>query len=59
MNWNFDVLPDFIFNGLSLGAIYGTVALALVLIFKATTLINFATGELNAGTLRPTKNVFL
>ena len=43
MNWNFDVLPDFIFNGLSLGAIYGTVALALVLIFKATTLINFAT----------------
>jgi branched-chain amino acid transport system permease protein len=46
MNWNFDILPDFIFNGLSLGAIYGTVALALVLIFKATTLINFATGEL-------------
>ena len=46
MTWNFDVLPDFIFNGLSLGAIYGTVALALVLIFKATTLINFATGEL-------------
>ena len=46
MNWNFDVLPDFIFNGLSLGAIYGAVALSLVLIFKATTLINFATGEL-------------
>ena len=46
MTWNFDILPDFIFNGLSLGAIYGTVALALVLIFKATTLINFATGEL-------------
>ena len=46
MTWNFDILPDFIFNGLSLGAIYGTVAVAQVLIFKATTLINFATGEL-------------
>jgi branched-chain amino acid transport system permease protein len=46
MTWNFDILPDFVFNGLSLGAIYGTVALSLVLIFKATTLINFATGEL-------------
>ena len=47
MTWNFDILPDFVFNGLSLGAIYGTVALSLVLIFKATTLINFATGELS------------
>ena len=46
VNWNFDILPDFIFNGLSLGAIYAVVALALVLIFKATTLINFAQGEL-------------
>jgi branched-chain amino acid transport system permease protein len=39
-------LPDFIFNGLSLGAIYAVVAVALVVIFKATTLINFAQGEL-------------
>ena len=46
VTWNFDILPDFIFNGLSLGAIYAVVALALVLIFKATTLINFAQGEL-------------
>ena len=46
INWNFDILPDFIFNGLQAGAIYATVALALVLIFKATTLINFAQGEL-------------
>ena len=46
MNWNFDILPNFIFNGLSLGAIYAVVAVALVLIFKATTLINFAQGEL-------------
>ena len=46
VNWNFDILPDFIFNGLRDGAVYAAVALALVLIFKATTLINFATGEL-------------
>ncbi|WP_419920839.1 branched-chain amino acid ABC transporter permease [Candidatus Poriferisodalis sp.] len=46
MNWNFEILPDFIFNGLRDGAVYAAVALALVLIFKATTLINFATGEL-------------
>ena len=46
VNWNFEILPDFIMNGLRDGALYGAVALALVLIFKATTLINFATGEL-------------
>lgn len=36
------------FNGLELGSIYAVVALSLVLIFKATTLINFAQGELSA-----------
>ncbi len=46
MNWNWEILPEFIINGLRDGAVYGAVALALVLIFKATTLINFATGEL-------------
>ena len=46
MDWNLDILPVFIMNGLRDGAVYGAVALALVLIFKATTLINFATGEL-------------
>ena len=35
-----------LFDGLELGAIYAVVAVALVLIFKATTLINFAQGEL-------------
>ena len=35
-----------LFDGLTLGAMYATVAIALVLIFKATTLINFAQGEL-------------
>ncbi|WP_419945580.1 branched-chain amino acid ABC transporter permease [Candidatus Poriferisodalis sp.] len=46
MNWNWGILPDYIMNGLRDGALYAAVALALVLIFKATTLINFATGEL-------------
>ncbi|MDY7102390.1 MAG: branched-chain amino acid ABC transporter permease [Actinomycetota bacterium] len=35
-----------LFDGLTLGSIYAVVALALVLIFKATTLINFAQGEM-------------
>ena len=35
-----------IIDGLTNGAIYSVVAIALVLIFKATTLINFAQGEL-------------
>jgi branched-chain amino acid transport system permease protein len=35
-----------LFAGLSLGATYAMVALALVMIYKATTLINFAQGEL-------------
>ena len=34
-----------IFDGLSNGSTYAMIALALVLIFKATTLINFAQGE--------------
>lgn len=37
---------SFVFTGLRDGAIYSTVAVALVLIFKATTLINFAQGEM-------------
>jgi branched-chain amino acid transport system permease protein len=35
-----------LFDGLDNGAVYAVVAIALVLIFKATTLINFAQGEL-------------
>ena len=31
-----------IFDGLNNGAVYAVVAIALVLIFKATTLVNFA-----------------
>jgi len=42
----FSTFLTFVFAGLQDGAIYATVAIALVLIFKATTLINFAQGEL-------------
>ena len=35
-----------IFDGISDGAVYSAIAVALVLIFKATTLINFAQGEM-------------
>ena len=35
-----------VINGLSLGAIYATVGVALVLIFKATAVLNFAQGEM-------------
>jgi branched-chain amino acid transport system permease protein len=35
-----------IFDGFANGATYGLIALALVLIYKATTLINFAQGEM-------------
>lgn len=41
-----DLLIQRIFDGFTTGAIYAAVAVALVLIFKATTLINFAQGEL-------------
>jgi branched-chain amino acid transport system permease protein len=35
-----------IFSGLSAGAIYASVALALVMIYRATDLVNFAQGEM-------------
>ncbi len=43
---NTTLLLQRIFDGIATGAIYAAVAVALVLIFKATTLINFAQGEL-------------
>src|SRR5438874_1598598 len=33
-------------NGIAVGAIYGSVALALVLIFRSTDVVNFAQGEM-------------
>ena len=40
-----DLFLNRLFDGLSNGATYALIALALVMIFKATTLINFAQGE--------------
>jgi len=42
---DFNLLLDRLFLGLSNGSTYALIALALVMIFKATTLINFAQGE--------------
>jgi branched-chain amino acid transport system permease protein len=41
-----DLFLNRIFDGLSNGSTYALIALALVMIFKATTLINFAQGEM-------------
>jgi len=41
-----DVLIHQIFSGLATGGIYASVALALVMIYQATHLVNFAQGEL-------------
>lgn len=41
-----DLFFDRLVIGLEQGAIYGSVALALVLIYRATTLVNFAQGEI-------------
>ncbi len=50
MDFNLLTSPELllarIFDGLNAGAVYALVAVALVLIFKATTLINFAQGEM-------------
>jgi branched-chain amino acid transport system permease protein len=35
-----------IFSGLAAGAVYASVALALVMIYRATDLVNFAQGEM-------------
>jgi branched-chain amino acid transport system permease protein len=43
---NADLLIHQIFSGLASGGIYASVALALVMIYQATHLVNFAQGEL-------------
>jgi len=43
---DFQLLLARIFDGLASGSAYAMLAMALVLIFKATTLINFAQGEM-------------
>src|ERR1051325_12196413 len=37
-------------QGLALGAVYGSLALALVLVYRATRVVNFAQGELAMAT---------
>ena len=45
MGWINEVVQTVI-TGISMGCVYGLVALGFVLIFKATEVINFAQGEL-------------
>ncbi|MBI5521338.1 MAG: branched-chain amino acid ABC transporter permease [Desulfarculus sp.] len=40
-----DILPQLIVSGLATGGVYALIALGFVLIYKATHIINFATGE--------------
>ena len=40
------MITEIIIYGLSLGSIYALVALGLVLIFRATEIVNFAQGEM-------------
>jgi len=40
-----DIIPQIIVSGLAAGGVYGLIALAFVLIYKATSILNLATGE--------------
>jgi branched-chain amino acid transport system permease protein len=42
------MFPDLLVSGLSLGSIYGLVALGMVVVFKGTRAVNFAHGEIFA-----------
>lgn len=42
------MLPDLLISGVSLGSIYGLVALGMVVVFKGTRAVNFAHGEIFA-----------
>jgi branched-chain amino acid transport system permease protein len=41
-----DILVQQIVSGLATGGIYGSVALALVMIYEATDIVNYAQGEM-------------
>src|ERR1041385_7290521 len=45
-----DVFAQLTVQGLAVGAVYGSLALALVLVYRATHVINFAQGELAMAT---------
>ncbi len=40
-----DIVPQLVVSGIAAGALYALVAIGLVLIFKATDIVNFAQGE--------------
>lgn len=40
-----DILPQLLVSGIAVGGVYALIALGFVLIYKATSIINFATGE--------------
>jgi branched-chain amino acid transport system permease protein len=40
-----DIIPQIIISGLAAGGVYGLIALGFVLIYKATSVLNLATGE--------------
>lgn len=40
-----EILPQIIVSGLAAGGVYGLIALGFVLIFKATSILNLATGQ--------------
>lgn len=44
--WEGDVLLQQIIDGVSTGAVYGAMALSLVLVFRASRAVNFAQGEM-------------
>jgi branched-chain amino acid transport system permease protein len=41
-----EILPQIIISGLAAGGVYGLIALGFVLIYKATSILNLATGQL-------------
>ncbi len=40
-----DIIPQIIISGIAAGGVYGLIALGFVLIYKATSILNLATGE--------------
>lgn len=40
-----DILPQLLISGLAAGGVYGLIALGFVIIYKATSIINFAAGQ--------------
>ena len=40
-----EIIPQIVVSGLAAGGVYGLIALGFVLIYKATSVLNLATGE--------------